>query len=116
MAIAVAATRDYLANQYAARATHATVTSTVPGSAAGTEIAGVARVPITWSTASGGSGQITGTVEVTGIPAGSTVQGASLHTALTGGTYVDGGAIPTVTYPAGGGTGKYQVTFTYTQS
>lgn len=114
MALSSVATKNFLATQFGTRATHAALTTTVPGTAAGTEIAGVARQPLSWSVAANGA--ITASVTFTGIPAGTVVAGAQTMDALTGGNYVEGGAVPTATYPAGGAAGKYDLTVTFTQS
>lgn len=92
-------------------ATHAALYSTAGGASAGTEISGgspaYARKAISWT---GGAvdGTVTGTVTFD-VPSGTTVAGFGLHTALTGGDYVGGGA---VTSQAFSSQGTYQLTVT----
>lgn len=114
MAIQTATQKNTLATAYGTAATHVALYSTVPGASAGTELSGgspaYARKAITWGAPS--NGVITGTVEFD-VPAGATVRGAGLHTALTAGTYLDGAA---VTEQAFATQGTYTLTVTYTQS
>lgn len=114
MAIATVAERNALALEYGLDATHAALYTTVPGASAGTEVTGgtppYARKPITWSAPS--SGVITGTVTFD-VPTGTTLAGAGVHTALTAGTYLDGGAITSQAFAT---QGTYTLTLTYTQS
>lgn len=114
MAIQTATQRNTLATAYGTAATHAALYTTAPGGTAGTEPSGgspaYARKPITWGTASGS--QISATV-VFDVPSGATIVGAGVHTALTAGTYLDGG---TVTSQAFASQGTYTLTLTYTQS
>lgn len=95
------------------KATHAALYTTVPGGSAGTEVTGgspaYARKPISWN-AGAVDGSTTATV-VFDVPAGVTVRGAGLHTALTGGTYVGGGS---VTDQAFATQGTYTLTVTST--
>lgn len=86
-------------------------TSAPSGDTPGAEVAGgtYARVAPSWS--SPASGVITATVTVN-VPAGTTVVGAGLYSASTGGTYIDGG---TVTSQAFASAGTYQLTLTFTQ-
>jgi hypothetical protein len=116
MAIQTAQQRENTAlTGYAAAATHGALYTTAPGSSAGTEVTGgspaYARKPLSWT-----GGTVDGTITATAtfdVPAGTTVVGAGVHTALTGGTYLDG---VTVTSQAFASQGTYAVTFTYTQS
>lgn len=114
MTIQTATQKNTLATAYGTAATHAAVYTTAPGASAGTEPSGgspaYARKAITWGSASGGV--ITATVTFD-IPAGTTIVGAGVHTALTAGTYLDGAA---VTSQAFASQGTYQLTLTYTQS
>lgn len=91
MAIAAAATKTSLAASYAALAAYGTVYTTAPGSTAGTEPTGgspaFARKALTWTPGAAG---VTTAVATFDIPAGTTVKGTGLHSALTGGTYIDG--------------------------
>lgn len=115
MAIATAQQRETLAVAYGTAATHGALYTTAPGGTAGTEVTGgspaYARKPLTWA-----AGTVDGVVTATAtfdVPAGTTVVGVGLHTALTGGTYLDG---VTVTSQAFATQGTYAVTFTFTQS
>lgn len=106
--------RNNLAAAYGAAATHAALYTTVPGASAGTEVTGgspaYARKPTAWSAPANSAVATTVTFDV---PSGTTVAGAGVHTALTAGTYLDGGA---VTSQAFASQGTYQLTLTYTQS
>lgn len=108
MAIQTAAMKNALADRYAALATHGAIYSTVPGATAGTAIG--AREPLTWAAAANG---VTTATAVFDVPAGETVRGAGVHSALTAGTYYDGAA---VTEQAFASAGTYTVTYTFTQS
>lgn len=114
MPIQTATQKNTLATSYGTAATHAALYSTVPSTTAGTELSGgspaYARKPISWGAAS--NGVITGTVTFD-VPSGVTVAGAGVHTALTAGTYLDGGA---VTSQAFASQGTYTLTLTYTQT
>lgn len=114
MTIQTATQKNTLATAYGTAATHAALYTTAPGASAGTEVTGgspaYARKAITWGAASGGA--ITATVTFD-VPTGVTVVGAGVHTALTAGTYLDGG---TVTSQAFSSQGTYALTLTYTQT
>lgn len=112
MAIQTTEMKNRLATAYGTNATHAALTTTVPGASAGTEVTGgtYARKPISWSAAA--NGVITGTVTFD-VPAGVTVRGAQVMTALTAGTYLDGGAVTDQVFATAG---TYTLTLTYTQS
>lgn len=114
MTIATATQKNNLATAYGVAATHAAIYTTAPGASAGTEPSGgspaYARKPITWSAPSGGV--ITGTVTFD-VPAGTTVVGAGVHTALTAGTYLDGGAVTSQNFAS---QGTYALTLTSTIS
>lgn len=114
MAIQTTTMRNTLATTYGQNATYGAVYTTVPGASAGTEPTGgspaYARVAMSWSAPSSGQISATGSFN---IPAGTTVNGAGVHTASTAGTYLDG---TSVTAQAFASQGTYQVTFTYTQS
>lgn len=115
MAIQTTTQKETLAVAYGGAATHGALYTTVPGGSAGTEPSGgspaYARKPLTWS-AGGVDGIVTATATFD-VPAGATIVGAGVHTALTAGTYLDGVA---VTSQAFASQGTYAVTFTYTQS
>lgn len=92
MALDATGARSDAATGVITAATHAAVYSTAPtGGAAGTAISGVARQPIAWSSVT--DGVATASVTFSGFPNNTTVAGAGLHSALTGGTYKSGGAI-----------------------
>lgn len=114
MAIQTATMRNTLAGAYADAALYGAVYTSTPGATAGTEPSGgtpaYARKALTWSSPSNGIVTATATFD---IPTGVTIVGAGVHTALTGGAYLDGGA---VTSQAFSSQGTYEVTFTYTQS
>lgn len=114
MAIQTVTQRNTLATAYGAAALYAAVYTTAPGGSAGTEPSGgspaYARKSITWGAAS--ASVITATV-VFDIPTGTTIIGAGVHTAITAGTYLDGGA---VTSQAFASQGTYTLVLTYTQS
>lgn len=105
MTIQTPTQKNNLATAYGTSSTHAAIYSTIPGAAAGTEIA---REPIVWGTAT--NGVITATV-VFDVPAGQTVKGAGVHGASTG-SYLDGGAVTEQPFASDG---TYTLTLTYTQ-
>lgn len=112
MAVQTSAMRDILANAYHSSATYGAVYTTAPGATAGTEPSGgspaYARKALSWAAGNGGTAAPT-----FDIPAGVTIVGAGVHSAVTAGTYYDGVA---VTSQAFASQGTYQVTYTYTQS
>lgn len=114
MAIQTAGEKNSLATKYGADATFAAIYTTAPGGTAGTEPTGgspaYARKAVTWGAPS--NGVITATVTFD-VPAGATIVGAGLHTAVTAGTYLDGVA---VTSQAFASQGTYALTLTYTQT
>jgi hypothetical protein len=114
MSIQTATQKNNLATAYGNAAAYAAVYTTAPGASAGTEPTGgssaYARKAIVWGAPS--NGVITATVTFD-IPAGTTVVGAGVHSAVTGGTYLDGGAVTSQAFAT---QGTYQLTLTYTQS
>lgn len=114
MAIQTNAMKNILSDAYKGSATHGAVYTTAPGSSAGTEPSGgspaYARKALSWSASSGGVTSATATFD---IPASTTIVGAGVHSALTAGTYYDGGSLTSQTFAS---QGTYEVTFTYTQS
>ena len=103
--MATAAEREALASNFATRGTHAALYTTVPtSSAAGTEVSGgspaYARRPITW-TAGASDGTVTATVTFN-VPSGTTIRGGGVHTALTGGSFLDGAALAEIPFTAQG--------------
>lgn len=100
---------------YTGAATHGTVFTTAgPYTSAGTEPTGgspaFARRALTWT---GAADVLTATPTAFDIPSGTTIQGAGLFTALTGGTYLDGSGVTSQTFSS---QGTYAVTYTYTQT
>lgn len=114
MAISTTTLRNTLASAYAAAATHAALYTTAPSTTAGTEVSGgspaYARKAITWSAAS--NGVVTASV-VFDVPTGTTVRGIGVHSASTGGTFLDG---VTVSDQAFTSQGTYTVALSFTQS
>lgn len=114
MAIQTTTEKNNLATQYGTNAAYAALYTTAPGATAGTEPTGgspaYARKPISWGAASGGV--VTGTVTFD-VPTGVTIVGAGVHTAVTAGTYLDGGAVTSQNFAS---QGTYALTLTYTQS
>lgn len=114
MAVQTATMRNALATAYGAQAAYAALYTTAPGATAGTEVSGgtpaYARKPITWGAASASAVTATVTFDV---PAGTTVVGAGVHTALTGGSYLDGASVTSQAYASAG---TYALTLTFTQS
>jgi hypothetical protein len=112
VALATTAIRNLLASAYASNAPYAALYTTAPGGTAGTEVSGggYARQALTWSTPSNGAITATATFNV---PAGATIAGTGIHSASTGGTYLDGGTVTSQNFATAG---TYTVTITYTQS
>lgn len=114
MAIQTATEKNSLATKYGTDAAYGAVYTTAPTSSAGTEPTGgtpsYARKALSWSAASGGVTVATATFD---IPPGATIVGVGVHTALTAGTYLDGGSITSQAFAS---QGTLSVTFTYTQS
>lgn len=114
MPIQTTAEKNNLASQYGTNAAYAALYTTVPNSSPGTEVSGgspaYARKAITWGAPAGGVVTATVTFDV---PAGTTVVGAGVHTAVSGGTYLDGGAVTSQAFAV---QGQYALTFTYSQT
>jgi hypothetical protein len=112
MAIATTALKNSLASAYASATPYGALYTTAPGATAGTEVSGgsYARQALSWSTASNGSITATATFSV---PAGVTVVGAGVHSAVTAGNYLDGGTVTSQTFATAG---TYTNTYSYTQS
>lgn len=114
MTIQTVTQRNNLAAAYGTAATHGALYTTVPGGSAGTEVTGgspaYARKALSWGAPASSAVTASATFDV---PASTTVAGAGVHTAITGGTYLDGAA---VTSQAFSSQGTYAATFTYTQS
>ena len=114
MAIQTATQKNTLATAYGTAAAYGALYTTAPGASAGTEPSGgapaYARKALTWGAPSNGVVTATATFDV---PTGTTIVGSGVHTAATGGAYLDGGA---VTSQAFASQGTYTATFSYTQS
>ncbi|MBP1241726.1 hypothetical protein ABID92_000446 [Frigoribacterium sp. PvP120] len=114
MALQTTALKNSLADRYAALALFGALYATVPGANPGTELSGgspaYARKPLTWGTAANGATTASATFDV---PAGSTVAGAGVHSALTNGNYLDGIAVTSQSFST---QGQMTVAFTFTQS
>jgi hypothetical protein len=107
--------KNTLASAYATAATHAALYSTAPGGSPGTELSGgspaYARKATSWSAPS--AGVISTGPHTFDVPSGATVAGAGVHTALTAGTYLDGGSLTSQAFAS---QGTYALTLTYTQT
>lgn len=114
MAIQTNTMKNTLSDAYKGAALYAALYTTVPGGSAGTEVTGgspaYARKSISWGASSAGVTTASVTFDV---PTGTTIAGAGVHTAVTAGTYLDGGA---VTSQAFASQGTYTLTLTYTQT
>lgn len=115
MPIKTNAMKEALAIKYGQDALYGALYTTAPGAAAGSEPSGgtpaYARQPLSWA-----PGAVDGVVTATAVfdvPSGATIVGAGVHSALTGGTYLDGA---TVVSQAFSSQGTYTATFTFTQS
>ena len=114
MAIQTVAMRNLLVDAYKAAALYGALYTTAPSGTPGTEVSGgapaYARKSLSWSATSASSSNCT---PVFDVPSGTTVVGAGVHSAVTAGTYYDGG---NVTSQAFASQGTYTLTITYTQS
>lgn len=113
MAIQTTAEKNALATKYGTDAAYGALFTTAPGSSAGTEVTGgspaYARKALTWGAASGGVITASATFDVPAC----TVVGTGVYSAATGGTYLDGNTVTSVTFST---QDTVTVTFTYTQS
>ena len=114
MALAVPATREFLAQQYATKALYCSIHTGSPGTTGANEATGggYARKLITW-TSGAVDGVITGNQVELDVAAG-TYTHAGFWDAATGGSFVDPYDIPTDIVMSVAG--KVRVTPTYTQS
>lgn len=128
MTLQTSTIKNTLATAYGTAATHAAAYTTVPGGSQGTEVTGgspaYARKAISWGAAGAvgplGSGSQPATPGVSyaqvifDIPAGATVVGAGVHSAISGGAnYLDGGAVTSQNFAT---QGTYTLNLSYTQS
>lgn len=115
MAVAGLNMRNALANAYATNAPWAALYSTAAGASAGTELAGgspaYARKSVSWSAAS--ASVVNATIAAFDVPSGATVAGAGFHSAVTAGTYMDGGALTSQSFAS---QGTYTLSASYTQT
>lgn len=120
MSIAIGATKDALANDYATLAPYGALFTGDPGTtgAATNETTGgspaYARKAISWSTASGGTGVVTG-APTFDVASGQTITYAGVCESATKAT-ADVVDKTSVTSQAFASQGTFAVTFTYTQS
>ena len=114
MALQTTYAKNSLAAKYATEALFGAVYSAAGTSTAGTEPTGgspaYARKSLTWSAPS--SGVIT-TSWTADIPSGFTTAGYGYHTAVTAGTYVDGGALTSQAFSS---QGSLVVSATFTET
>lgn len=114
MAIQTTTQKNTLATAYGNAALFGALYTTAPGATAGTEVTGgapaYARKSLTWGAPTNGVVTATATFDV---PTGVTVVGSGVHTAVTAGTYLDGGTVASQAFAS---QGTYTATFTYTQS
>lgn len=112
--MATVAFRETMAIYAGTQMTHGALYTTAPtATTPGTEVTGgsYARKPATW-TAGASDGSVTVTL-VFDVPAGQTVVGAGFHSALTGGNYLDGGAVTSQAFATAG---TYTLTATFSQT
>ena len=104
-----------MATAYGTNCTYGALSTTTPGSTAGTEVSGgspaYARIATAWGAASASA--ITSTALTFNVPASTSVVGYEHYTAETAGTYLDGVSITSQTFSS---QGTYAITPTYTQS
>lgn len=107
--------RNALVDAYKAQATHAALATTVPAASAGTEPSGgspaYARKPSNWGATSNSAA--TAAPTAFDVPSGTTIAGAQFFNALTAGTYLDGGSVPSQPFAS---QGTYTLTATITVS
>jgi hypothetical protein len=120
MSISIPATKDTLANDYAALAPYGTLFTADPGTsgAATNEVSGgspaFARKSMAWSTSSGGAGSVSGSPTFD-IPAGTTItnMGVCASSTLTTADVKDKCAITSQTFAS---QGTYQPSTSFTQA
>jgi hypothetical protein len=106
--------RNSLATKFGTDATHGALSTTAPSaSSMGTEVTGgsYARKATSWGTAS--SGAVTSTALVFDVPAGTTVVGFGLFSAVTAGNYLAGCDLTSQTFASAG---TFSITPTFTQA
>lgn len=114
MALSTPTIKNTLATSYGTACPYASLHTANPGTTGASEVTGgapaYARKAVTWGAAS--NGVITGQVTFD-VPTGITVAYAGLWSALTAGTFQDGGAVTSQAFST---QGQYTLTLTYTQS
>lgn len=114
MAMAVAASRNAMANYYASQAPYAALYSTAPaGGSPGTELVGggYARQASNWGAAANGA--VSSDPVAHSVASGATVAGGGYHSAASAGTFWDGGSLPSQTFSSAG---TYKLSGTFTQT
>jgi hypothetical protein len=113
MTIASTYGKNQVALAYGTLAAYGAIYTSAPGATAGTEPSGgspaYARKPLSWSLGADGVVTASATFDV---PPGTTIVGTGLHTAASGGNYLDGKSETSVTFPV---QDTVTVNFTYTQ-
>jgi hypothetical protein len=117
MAIQTATARTIMATQYSTQiGKFGALSTTAPGSSAGTEVTGgapaYARIAPAWGTAASSAITVTA-ASAFNVPASTTVVGYEHYDASTAGNYLDGCG---VTSQAFASQGVYSITPTYTQA
>lgn len=115
MAIATNTQKQTLATAYGNAAVYASLHTGNPGSTGASEVTGgspaYARKALTWTP--GTTGTVTATVTFD-VPTSTTISFAGVWTAVTAGTFLDGGALSANQTYASQGTYTLQLTFTET--
>lgn len=118
MAIQTAVERKSLATKYGTDAAYGAIYSAAGSTTAGTEPTGgapaYARKALSWSApVTNGSTEVITATATFDIPSGFTAAGFGYHSAITAGTYLDGGSLTSQAFAS---QGTLLCTFTYTQS
>lgn len=111
MAIQTVTMRNKLVDAYKAAAPYATLTSTVPGASAGTELPGITRQASTWGATA--TSAATAAPPAFAVASGQTVAGVQFMDAASAGTYLDGAGVTSQTFSSAG---TYTVTATFTEA
>lgn len=95
---------------YTGACTYGALSTSAPGTSAGTEVSGgtYARIAASWGTV---TATATATAMAFNVPASTTVVGFELYNAITAGTYEDGTSITSQTFASAG---TYTITPTIT--
>lgn len=115
MAIQTSAMKNILSDAYKGAALYGALYTTAATASPGTEVTGgspaYARKALSWGASA--AGVTTATAAVFDVPSGTTVVAAGVHSAVTAGTYYDGGAITSQNFAS---QGTYTVTFSFTET